>query len=145
MIPKRVASRPGRSTKTGNRRKVPLDERGCGWRHRPRTKVSKYADKGYLYEVRLEHYQAWSDLPPGTPGRNSPTTSRYDAILDQFRSSTQCRIVGRFGQTIINGYTKRNIRIYLRTEEDLFLLRLMHDDVFRVYRLVSPSAATAAA
>jgi hypothetical protein len=137
MIPKRPAQHRRQNPK-GNRRKFPLDERSCGWRARPRTKVSHYADRGFLFEVRLEHYRAWDDFPKGSIGVR-PVTSQYDAILDQIKAGTNCRIVGRYGQRVNDGCTKRNIRIYLRTEQDLFFLRLIQDDVFRVYRLVSPN------
>jgi hypothetical protein len=138
MIPKRPPhpKRPIRARR-GNRRHIPLDERTTGWRARPRTKVSRMADKGFMYEVRLEHFRAWNVL-------SDPKANPHAVILTQLRESLDCRIVGPSLTRAKNGYHKGNFRIYVRSDADLFFIRLASNEVFRVYRLVSPSISASA-
>jgi hypothetical protein len=120
-------TKPPRRSK--QRRKSGLPYRGTGWKAPIREKVSRYAEKGYLFEVRF-----WNLHPIW------PEAKARDAALEQMKRTTTCRVIGpnvryhcRAPQT--------THRLYLRTEADLLVLRMLCDDLFRIYRLVPRKAA----
>jgi hypothetical protein len=97
-----------------------------GWGSPIREKASPYAAKGFQFEVRLAHETRWPRHPDPTP---------YADLLDQVRRSIDCRIVGTNPKSYSHR-TRWSIRIYVRSEHDLFAIRLLTSKVFRVYALV---------
>lgn len=120
-------TKPPRRSQQRNRNGLPY--RGTGWKTPIRTKVSRYADKGYAVEVRFWNFH--------------PITHRAkarDEVLEQMKRITACRVIGP-NVAIHSRIPQATHRVYLRSEADLVLLRMICDEVFRIYRLVSPSAA----
>lgn len=116
-----------------------------GWTTTLREKESKYAARGYRFEVRLFHRSIW--FSDGIRSR-----MLYDELIGSLKSATgnvhvaglYRRSHGLLGRARLKGQI--NARIYLSDENDLFLLRLLtkENHVFRVYRLVEPALPPAA-
>jgi hypothetical protein len=88
-----------------------------GWWCRTRLKVSRYASKGYAYEANLRYTrERWTILQPHD----------YADVITALRECAHVRVIEHHD----------TVRIYLRSRADLMLLRLLTDDLFRVYRLV---------
>ncbi|RYD62902.1 MAG: hypothetical protein EOP83_13420 [Verrucomicrobiaceae bacterium] len=120
----------------GNRRKRPFRMETMGWAYKRRDKVSPLALDGFAYEVRLRHVERW-------PFHGTEDPCPYAELLDTLRRTTDARICGD-GPYTGKGVGRKvwSIRIYLRTEADLFHLRMLTtDDVFRVYALHAPEPA----
>ncbi len=114
-----------------------------GWKTKVRDKVSKYAARGFIYEVRLMHCSAWTRDGIGA-------RQRYGSLVADLKAATGRVHVAGIPLRNANPMSTRslirnriNARIYLTCENDLFLLRLLakEDFVFRVYRLVEGSGA----
>lgn len=125
-----------RSTKVVKKRKKrsknkALSANSYGLGHRERTKVSRYADRGYRYEVRFLSVSLFVTL-----GHKGDTP--IDRIVASLRRHMVCRVVAHR-----EGHFP-SLTVYLREDADLFQLRLLFDryEIFRVYRLTSPSAAS---
>jgi hypothetical protein len=60
-------------------------------------------------------------------------------LVAALKRSTDCRVVGiGEGSTSKSATGRRTVwavRVYLKTEADLFQMRLLTNDVFRVYKL----------
>lgn len=107
------------------KRKYHAKARPVGWSAPVRTKPSAYATKGFAYEVRLTQQLVW---------RHNPETPYVD-LVDQLRRTLDCRVVGtsRLGRR----RWRHSVRIFVRSEQDLFAIKMLTNDVFRVYALRS--------
>lgn len=113
--------------RSGLRRIKPVDPKSTGWQAKVREKASAMAAQGYAYEVRLDHASRWSYAPEPCP---------YAELIASLRQSTSCRVVG-LGPTRKQGWMKKrwSVRVFLKSDADLFQMRLLSNTVFRVYRL----------
>lgn len=127
--------------KRGRGRRTPEGKRvrKTGWNAPVREKQSKHALQGFQFEVRLNHveYDPWAILDFGREA------IPYDDVVGYMRMASQCRVIGHRTLHPNPRRAPTNVRILLRTEQDLFLLRLVTNEVFRVYRLTPPAAHTA--
>lgn len=113
-----------------------------GWTSSFRDKESKYAARGYRFEVRLYQHSVW--FSDGIAARK-----RYQDLIDSMKQATgRMHVAGMYrrshglmGKARLKGQI--NARIYLTDENDLFLLRLLAKEhhIFRVYRLVEPTVS----
>lgn len=111
-----------------------------GWTSPLREKESKYAARGYRFEVRLFHRSVW--FSDGMRSRKL-----YEDLIESLKAATgkvhvagmYRRARGLLGKARLKGQI--NARIYLTDENDLFLLRLLtkENHVFRAYRIVAPA------
>lgn len=121
----------------GLRRKKPFRLDTTGWSAKRREKVSRMALQGFAFEVRMRQADRWSFHSM------TPEPCPYEELIRTLRTTADCRIVGHGPFTgHREGRKTWSLRIYLRTEADLFHLRMLTADneVFRVYALHAPES-----
>lgn len=106
--------------------------RSQGWTVKIRDKVSVYAERGFVYEVRMPHFIQHQ----GVKKYKAPVETHAD-VVEAMRRLTDCHVAG-LGYNEKRLYARISLRFYLRREEDLITLRLVAPDVFRIYRLIPP-------